>query len=250
MGNAVEVDVNPRDGITDYSRSIFNTNGNDLYSTMYPKFDRVSFMAYGEYTLDDNSNTTLFFEFQKGKREVYSNFGSSQLAPWVDADYKYNVCNPESEIGFDCNAMGGYIYANPDFMADSNAYYERLYGPSTNYGFRDWWGVDIDPVTGEADISVSYFCYNAYRYGTSCVDNAGAINTRPFISIIGDLIESYFKRINKIKDSSNYLPGHGGFFDRFDSFIASIIMLLILSFTMNLWKLIFLGQLGLLEVKL
>ena len=186
MGNAVDVDINPRDGVTDYSRSIFNTNGNDLYSTMYPKFDRVSFMAYGEYTLEDNSNTTLFFEYQKGKREVYSNYGTSQLAPWVDADYKYNVCNPESEIGFDCNAMGGYIYANPDFIADSNALYASLYGPATLYGFRDWWGVDIDPVTGEPDISVSYFCYNAYRYGTSCVDNAGPINTRPFISIIGD----------------------------------------------------------------
>ncbi len=48
-------------------------------------------------------------------------------------------------------------------------------------------------------------------------------------SIFGDLIESYFKRKNNIKDSSKYIPGHGGFFDRFDSFIASIIMLTIFS---------------------
>ena len=60
------------------------------------------------------------------------------------------------------------------------------------------------------------------------------INLTVFISILGDLIESYFKRINKIKDSSNYLPGHGGFFDRFDSFIASIIMLTFISFIINL----------------
>ena len=48
-------------------------------------------------------------------------------------------------------------------------------------------------------------------------------------SIIGDLIESYFKRKNNIKDSSKYLLGHGGFFDRFDSFISSIILLTLFS---------------------
>ena len=50
-------------------------------------------------------------------------------------------------------------------------------------------------------------------------------NLTILVSALGDLIESYFKRINNIKDSSKYLPGHGGYFDRFDSFIASIIML-------------------------
>ena len=44
-------------------------------------------------------------------------------------------------------------------------------------------------------------------------------------AFMGDLIQSFFKRKNFIKDSSNYLPGHGGFFDRFDSFIFAIIFL-------------------------
>ncbi len=44
-----------------------------------------------------------------------------------------------------------------------------------------------------------------------------------FSAFIGDVIQSIFKRANGLKNSSNFLPGHGGFFDRFDSFIFTLI---------------------------
>lgn len=54
-----------------------------------------------------------------------------------------------------------------------------------------------------------------------------------FLSIfghIGDLFESSLKRALNVKDTGNILPGHGGFFDRFDGLLAVGLILLVMHF--------------------
>ena len=50
---------------------------------------------------------------------------------------------------------------------------------------------------------------------------------------LGDLFESYLKRINNKKDASKLIPGHGGLLDRLDGFLFAIVVMF---FYVLLWS--------------
>ena len=53
------------------------------------------------------------------------------------------------------------------------------------------------------------------------------------VSQIGDLIVSYFKRLAKVKNTGNLLPGHGGLLDRVDGIIFAMPTSYLLLYSLN-----------------
>ena len=101
-----------------------------------------------------------------------------------------------------------------------NLLYKNISPKKTWEGF--WGGIVFSAIT-----SVFYYKVQSNFSILFFISSAIIIS---ILATIGDLIQSKFKRKVNIKDSGSLIPGHGGFFDRIDGFVMSIIIFLLFNY--------------------
>ena len=106
------------------------------------------------------------------------------------------------------------------WVADTAAYFAGNWigGPkmTPNLSPHKTWAGFAGEIIGAAAVGLAFRLIWPEVFGWSIL---GFAVTAGFIAVFGDLFESKIKREMKIKDSSNAIPGHGGFWDRFDSWL-------------------------------
>jgi phosphatidate cytidylyltransferase len=84
------------------------------------------------------------------------------------------------------------------------------------------------------NILVQYSTFLTNKYINFGINEFIFVLIISFISQVGDIIISYFKRISKIKDTGKLIPGHGGLLDRTDGMIFAFPFFYILNLLINI----------------
>ncbi|SDR41106.1 phosphatidate cytidylyltransferase [Rhizobiales bacterium GAS191] len=88
---------------------------------------------------------------------------------------------------------------------------------------KTWSGLVGGTLIGVGAASLANLCWPVLPLSAGAV--AGISSLASLAAHAGDLMESALKRRYSIKDSSQLIPGHGGFMDRLDGFAAASIVI-------------------------
>lgn len=175
------------DGVADLTFRDYDLNGkpSDFERSLWPESDRLSIMAYGEYTFEGDWNNTAFFEFNYNDRNFKANSGEGQLFPTVPALNPYNLCNPDAEGGVDCGLAEDALYDNPGFRTQFANRWEALCAS---------YGIPLEGCTPEV-----FGLYNGA---------IGPVWTQPIVSVTGDrnIVETSLEQWRGVVGMQGDLP--------------------------------------------
>jgi phosphatidate cytidylyltransferase len=181
--------------------------------------------------------TWHLIDFEKGRNQAGTDFAVSVSGlvylGWI-GPYLLSLRNLENGIWW------FFLVLATVWLADSFAYFigvrfgkhplcPRLSPKKTWEGY--WGGVVIGTI-GTLGLSILFASLGGPAISWwKAVVLGGALS---ILTTLGDLGESMLKRFAGVKDSGNVLPGHGGIFDRIDSWLwgAAIGFYLIIWFIM------------------
>ena len=107
--------------------------------------------------------------------------------------------------------------------ADTGAYFSgkafgrRKLAPRVSPG-KSWEGV----IGGLLTVVLISVAFHLVHPSTEILTALAIALPTAAVSVVGDLLESMFKRHRGVKDSSQLLPGHGGVLDRIDGLVAAV----------------------------
>ena len=104
--------------------------------------------------------------------------------------------------------IGGYIFGN---LFGKNKIAQNI---SPNKTWEGFFGANL--------LSVIVWIIAFRGFADNLILEFSLVVILSLFSQLGDLLESYGKRILSVKDSGGLIPGHGGVFDRMDSFLGAI----------------------------
>ncbi|KUJ83112.1 hypothetical protein AVO43_11285 [Microbulbifer sp. ZGT114] len=142
------------DGVTDVNFRDYDINGRDLFAHLLPEQERMSFMAYGEYTFEGDMNLTPFFETSYAQRENFIDSGAFQLFPNVPANNPFNICNPDGVRGVDCGLAYDELLRNPNFAAQVAAEFGLTPQQFADFGIVDLFSGPLGPQSSLPIVSV------------------------------------------------------------------------------------------------
>ena len=144
---------------------------------------------------------------------IFSFYATFNLKNYLNYEYFYLLFVISLCIATD---VGGYIFG------------KVLKGPKlTTISPNKTYSGFIGAIILSFFVSLIFYKYD-YKFGISIQLNYSYFILILLISIvsqIGDITISFFKRLAKISDTGNIIPGHGGLLDRIDGMIFAIPLL-------------------------